>query len=254
MRKLIFMDAEFTKLTTTGVKFLSIALITMEGKELYLEIKQEKEEIDHWVQKNVLPLMQCNAVTEEEAKEKISGFLKENYKGEKPTLVADVNQFDWNGICTLFGVWDIPFFYIPIDFSTILFTKGIDIDIDRLELAKDLGVNIEGFKQHNALTDTKILKACWDKLISTPKTSKPVLEDVQSCYKTEDEVLKEQREEYVKEIIEKLKEAASYGEKKLIIPYDEDVEKELIKFGFSTEVHTNTMGYKDMCISGWAKK
>lgn len=163
-RNLIFMDGEFTKLTTKGVKFLSLAFITEEGKELYLEIEQPQEQVDGWVKDNVLPLLEGNKVTEEEAKEKIINFIKENYKEEKPVLVADVNQFDWNGICELFGVWDVPFFYIPIDFSTILFAKGIDIDVDRLELAKDLGINIEGFKQHNALTDTKILKVCWDKL------------------------------------------------------------------------------------------
>ncbi|EQB4341435.1 TPA: hypothetical protein ACXDAZ_002677 [Clostridium botulinum] len=163
-RNLIFMDGEFTKLTTKGVKFLSLAFITEEGKELYLEIEQPQEEIDGWVKDNVIPLLNKNKVSEEEAKEQIIEFIKENYGEDKPVLVADVNQFDWNGICELFGVWDIPFFYIPIDFSTILFTTGIDIDVDRLQLAKDLGINIEGFKQHNALTDTKILKMCWDKL------------------------------------------------------------------------------------------
>jgi len=166
VRPLIFMDGEFTKLTTKGVKFLSIALIADNGKELYVEIKQDIDNIDSWVAENVMPLMQGNQITEEEAKQKIVDFIKDNYGEEKPVLVADVNQFDWNGICELFGVWNIPFFYIPIDFGTILFTKGIDIDIDRMELAKELGVNIQGFKQHNALTDTKILKECWNKLNS----------------------------------------------------------------------------------------
>lgn len=163
-RKLIFMDGEFTRLTTKGVKFLSLALIAENGKELYLEIEQ-KEDVDPWVKDNVLPLLNGNKVTEAEAIKIILNFIKENYGSEKPTLVADVNQFDWNGICELFGVWDIPFFYIPIDFSTILFTKGIDIDVDRIKLAKDLGINIDGFKQHNALTDTRILKMCWEKLV-----------------------------------------------------------------------------------------
>lgn len=162
-RKLIFMDGEFTRLTTKGVKFLSLALIAENGKELYLEIEQ-KEDVDPWVKENVLSLLEGNKVTEEEAKKKIINFIKENYGEDKPVLVADVNQFDWNGICELFGVWNVPFFYIPVDFSTILFTKGIDIDVDRLQLAKGLGINIEGFKQHNALTDARILKMCWDKL------------------------------------------------------------------------------------------
>lgn len=163
-RKLIFMDGEFTKLTTKGVKFLSLALITEEGKELYLEIQQPNQDIDPWVKENVLPLLNGTAVTEKQAREEIIRFVKENYREDKPVMVADVNQFDWNGICELFGVWDIPFFYIPIDFSTILFSKGIDIDIDRIQLAKDLGIDIAGFKQHNALTDARILKYTWDKM------------------------------------------------------------------------------------------
>lgn len=44
-----------------------------------------------------------------------------------------------------------------------MFTK--EIDVDRLKLAKNLGRNIDGFKQHNSLTDTKILKMRWDHLI-----------------------------------------------------------------------------------------
>lgn len=163
-RKIMFMDGEFTKLTTNGVKFLSLAFITQEGKELYLEIEQPQEKVDEWVKDNVIPLLNGNAITEEEAKAEIIKFVKENYGEEKPVIMADVNQFDWNGLCELFGVWDIPFFYIPLDFSTILFTKGIDIDIDRIQLAKYLGVNVDGFKQHNALTDTRILKMCWDKI------------------------------------------------------------------------------------------
>lgn len=165
MRKLIFMDGEFTKLTTTGVKLLSLALITEDNKELYLEIEQNTKDIDLWVLENVIPYMNGVKISEEKAKEKIINFIKENYGEEKPVLVADVNQFDWNAICHLFGVWSIPFFYIPIDFSTILYTKNIDIDVDRIQLAKNLNINVEGFKQHNSLTDTKILKMCWDKLM-----------------------------------------------------------------------------------------
>ena len=162
-RQLLFFDGEFTKLTTTGVRFLSMAFITEEGKELYLEISQPVEEVDPWVKENVIPYLNGTPISEEEAKEQIQKFISENYD-DKPVIVADVNQFDWNGLCHLFGTWDIPFFYIPIDFSTILFTKGIDIDVDREELAKEYGIDVSGFKKHNALSDTRVLFKCYQKL------------------------------------------------------------------------------------------
>ena len=162
-RNLIFMNGEFTEITTMGIKFLTIAFIAENGKELYLELECSRINMSLWAEENVLPIMNGNMITEEKAKQKIIEFIKENYGEDKPVLVADVNQLLWNGICTLFDNTN-PFFHIPIDFSTILFTKNIDIDVDRIQLAKDLGVNTKGFKENNALIDTRVLKACWDKL------------------------------------------------------------------------------------------
>lgn len=169
-RNLIFMDGEFTKLKTTGIDFLSIALITESGKELYLEIKQNLEHADKWVIDNVCNHLTQEKVTEPQAREAIRVFLEENnlYFDDdflsKPVIVADVNQFDWNGLCTLFGLWNVPFFYIPIDFSTILFTKSIDIDVSREKLAESMGVDITDFKKHHALHDARIMKAMFEKL------------------------------------------------------------------------------------------
>lgn len=69
------------------------------------------------------------------------------------------------GICGLFGVWNIPFFYIPIDLSTILFAKGYDIDIDREKLIKQLGIKIPNFKKHHALSDALGCKAIYEALM-----------------------------------------------------------------------------------------
>lgn len=133
---------------------------------MYLEINQTNEDIDKWVADNVVPHLigGDNKVSETEAIEKIRTFVTENYGDEKPILVADVNQFDWNGLCELFGIFDIPFFYVPIDFSTILYSNGIDIDINRFELAKRYNIDVSGFNQHNALCDTRILKELWMKI------------------------------------------------------------------------------------------
>ena len=91
----------------------------------------------------------------------INKFIKENYGDEKPIVVADVNQFDWMGICELFGVWNIPFFYIPLDLSTVLYTKGINIDIDRSVLMDKYNINNKEYRKHHALDDTEQLYALW---------------------------------------------------------------------------------------------
>lgn len=164
-RRKIFFDGEFTKLKVDGIDFLSVAFISDKGNELYLEIVQNLKECDSWVAENVVPYLGQDKVTMEEAVTRIKDFVEKEYKNENPILVADVNQFDWIGICKLFGIWDIPFYYIPLDFSTILYAKGIDIDINRMYLAKEYDIDTTGYKQHNALADTKVLKMLWDKLV-----------------------------------------------------------------------------------------
>lgn len=164
-RRKIFFDVEFTKLKVDGIDFLSVAFISDKGNELYLEIVQNLKECDSWVAENVVPYLGQDKVTMEEAVTRIKDFVEKEYKNENPILVADVNQFDWIGICKLFGIWDIPFYYIPLDFSTILYAKGIDIDINRMYLAKEYDIDTTGYKQHNALADTKVLKMLWDKLV-----------------------------------------------------------------------------------------
>ena len=66
-KRLVFMDGEFTKLTSKGVKFLSIAFISDTHQKLYIEIDQSKEKIDSWVIENVLPFLNETKVTQENA-------------------------------------------------------------------------------------------------------------------------------------------------------------------------------------------
>lgn len=112
----------------------------------------------------MLPFLTEEKVTKEEACRQIQEFVGKS----KPFLVADVNQFDWIGICGLFGIWKIPFHYIPIDFASILFHKGIDPDINREKLAEELGYDISNFKKHHALHDAKMLKSLYDGLTGKP--------------------------------------------------------------------------------------
>ena len=154
------MDGEFTKLTVKGIDFLSLALIKPTGEELYLELEQDPSDVDQWVKENVMPYLTNQKVSLVEAKERIRTFVGDS----KPYLIADVNQFDWMGICKLFGIWNVPFFYIPIDFATILWNKEIDPDINREQLAAKYGIDTSCFKKHNALDDTRVLKSLYEKI------------------------------------------------------------------------------------------
>lgn len=159
---IIFMDGEFTGLYPNGTEFLSIALIKPSGNELYLELSEyDALKVNDWVQRNVLPQLSGYKVSKEEARKNILKFVGD----QKPYLIADVNDFDWMGICGLLGVYEQPFNYIPVDFATILFANGVDPDVDRMELAKSLGINVSGYKQHHALDDARVLKLMYEKLV-----------------------------------------------------------------------------------------
>lgn len=162
---IIFMDGEFAKLKPNGIDLLSIALIKPNGEELYLEIEYNGE-IDPWVKDNVVPYLTNNKVSKERAVTLIKEFVGAN----KPTLVAHICAFDWMGICNLFDanssdeiLSKVPFFWIPIDFSSILFYRGLS-GVSLLNIAKQFNIELEG-NLHNALYDTRLLKAVYEKLL-----------------------------------------------------------------------------------------
>ena len=179
-KNVIFMDGEFTDLSAQGTKFVSIALIKPNNRYYYaINSDYDSASVSDWVRENVLiPLYkqtisgdQRNHLsalnfhkvigkTEKQIAEEIRQFVGDS----RPYLVADVNQFDWMGICGLFGVWGTPFFYIPIDFASILWAKGIAPDIRREDLAWDLGIDVSCFKKHNALDDARVLKALYERI------------------------------------------------------------------------------------------
>jgi len=154
------MDGEFSDLSPNGTEFLSLAFIKANGEELYIELDSEREPSE-WVKENVLPFLTGETISKKEAVDKISSFLG----GNKFHLIADVNQFDWMGLCGLFGIWNVPFHYIPIDFASVLWTMGINPDIDREQLCLELNINNLHFKKHNALDDTRRLKALYEKIV-----------------------------------------------------------------------------------------
>lgn len=163
-KELIFLDTEFSSLDPYKGEILSIGLIKENGEELYLELKY-KGKTDKWVKENILPNLKQKKISREEAKKQIKKFIGRT----KPYLVAFVNQFDVVYMHKLFGKEDFnnTFFWIPIDFASILYAKGYDPEEyynNQKEFVKKLGINPDKYKQHNALDDAKLLKEVYLKL------------------------------------------------------------------------------------------
>ena len=133
---IIFMDGEFTGLSEKGTTFISIGLVKPSG-ETYFAINSEYDGriCNAWVKNNVLIPLYIDTVHGDvrniltaldfnkscgKPERQIAKEIRQFVGDSKPYLIADVNQFDWMGICGLFGIENIPFFYIPIDFASIL--------------------------------------------------------------------------------------------------------------------------------------
>ena len=164
---IIFIDTEFNGLNPSKVDLLSIGLIKPSGEELYLEIGFEGK-LDSWVKEKVVPHFHNKKVSKKEAVKEIKKFVGKN----KPYVVAYINQFDWMGLLRLFDVngaeeisKKIPFHWAPIDFSSILFEKGIKPGLSPTEVAEKLNVNFSDIKEHNALDDAKLLKRIYEKVM-----------------------------------------------------------------------------------------
>ena len=93
-------------------------------------------------------------------------FYLENWLlsfNENIEVWSDCLAYDWVLFCELFGgALKVPSFisYIPFDICTLMKLKGIDPDVNREEFA---GIEPEG--KHNALVDSRVIKACYEKLM-----------------------------------------------------------------------------------------
>lgn len=102
-------------------------------------------------------------MTEEIGRKKIKEFVG----NDKPYMLSAVNQFDWMGVCGLFGIYNVPFFYIPIDLSSLFLGNGIDPDVDHEEFATSLGIDVSNLRKHHALDDARLVKALYDEITYT---------------------------------------------------------------------------------------
>ena len=100
-----------------------------------------------------------------EAVEKVKKFVGD----QKPYAVSYVNQFDMLYWYKLTGGGSEPFFWLPIDFSSMLFGWGIDPEAynwqDRSNFYKQLGIDHTKYHEHNALDDAKLLREVYLKFL-----------------------------------------------------------------------------------------
>lgn len=135
-----------------------MGFVKLDGKGLYLELEFNGE-VDKWPKENILPSLNKDKITPEEAVRKIEEFIG----NEKPYLMAYVNQFDMAYFYKLFGLdnFNERFNWIPVDFASIIFAMDInpEILVDReKDFFDKIGVDLIEYHQHNALDDARLLR------------------------------------------------------------------------------------------------
>jgi hypothetical protein len=178
----VFLDCEFTSLNKDA-ELISIAMVSEDGAELYIEIKDVKDtdaykvqSIDQkeWLEINVFSnffiekdikgmrgayynLVKKNCTGKIE--QWLLDILKEK-KGEKIEFWGDVPAYDWVLLCDLWGgARNMPEYihYIIRDLGTYIETKEIAADMPRASL---LNEKVLG-KLHNALYDARVSRSIW---------------------------------------------------------------------------------------------
>lgn len=186
----LFFDTEFTGLHQKTT-LISIGMISEDGRTFYAEISDyDKSQVDDWIRDNVIANLKfsepaegeneywmqskVNAVMSlhqawnlelRETAAEVALNLQEWFKQfDEVEIWSDCLSYDWVLFNQLFGhAFNIPknVYYIPFDICTLMKIKGVDPDINREEYS-----GIEGDK-HNALHDAKVIKACYERLMST---------------------------------------------------------------------------------------
>ena len=194
--KKIFFDTEFTGLHQ-NTTLISIGLISDCGKTFYAELNDyDKSQVDEWLQNNVIDklIMSEPPIGEDEYYKaarandnpigndlynSYSVQLRGNMETIKNELERWLNQFDqveiwsdclaydWVLFNQIFGhAFNIPknVYYIPFDICTLFKMNGIDPDINREKFG--CGEHYSEMPKHNALWDARVIKMCYEKLIS----------------------------------------------------------------------------------------
>ena len=141
-----------------------------DGSELYLELEYDPSTVEPWVAKRVIPLLAEKKYSPAAARKVITEFMGEAKKEkDKPFLISYVNQFDAIYWYKLFGSpKDHPAFWIPLDFASILFAHGYPPNsLGHHKFYKELGIDKNKYREHNALEDARLLRDVYVALIET---------------------------------------------------------------------------------------
>jgi len=192
----VFFDTKFTGLHQ-NTTLISIGLVSENGRTFYAEFTDfDKKQVKEWIQENVIKNLQFREPIEGQdpyysavraPDNPIGNDLFDSYdvrmQGTSGQVAQELerwlSQFDqvemwgdclaynWVLFCQLWGgaFW-IPenVYYIPFDIATLMKMNGVDPDVSREEFA---GMT-DGVAKHNALWDAKVIKACYEKLMTLP--------------------------------------------------------------------------------------
>ena len=167
-KNIIFLDTEFSDNNPYKGEILSVGLVKITGEELYLELEYEGL-VSPWVKKNIIPNLKGEKISRRKAITEIKKFVGK----EKPYVVTYVTPFDIVYLHKLFGskkIEDTPFYWLPIDFSSILFGMGINPESyylkDKDNFFEEIGIDTSKHKHtHNALDDARLLREVYLKMI-----------------------------------------------------------------------------------------
>jgi len=171
----VYFDTEFTGLHK-HTTLISIGLIAENNHTFYAELTDYDEtQVDNWLEDNVMNNLLFNdyAYIKEDyqtamkgdtqaVKRELSKWLSQF---EQVEMWSDCLSYDWVLFNHIFGhAFLIPdnVYYIPFDLCTLFKIKGIDPDVNREEFAR----MTSGEQKHNALWDAKIIKKCYDKMMT----------------------------------------------------------------------------------------
>lgn len=102
-----FLDCEFLEQPST-IELISIALVSGDGRELYLENSEvDLSKADDWLKTNVIAHLQGGKVSVPriQIRDKILDFVR----GDRPQFWAYFADYDWVVFCWIFGrMIDLP--------------------------------------------------------------------------------------------------------------------------------------------------
>lgn len=180
----LYFDTEFTGLHK-NTTLISIGIISDQGVTFYAELQDyDVTQVDDWIETNVITKLEfskdskCKAWVSNHESANFSVTMlckdKEDLKThlnrwlnqfEKIEMYSDCLAYDWVLFNDVFGnALNIHsnIYYIPFDLCSFLKVKGLDPDVSRKDFA---GATVCD-KQHNALYDARLIKACFEKLES----------------------------------------------------------------------------------------